>query len=313
MHLISKIPQTTRVLLIGVIIPALTALTMAIYFGYHTREQAVNASIARAESLCDVAEATRVHMEQQWDHGILEPETIQKQVEENQGEPVLAVSPIIAALDALKHSSRSHDFDFRVPAFTARNPENAANAFQSAAIEQLRRTGKRSLVKLNHEQNSVHVFRPIRLTNTCLNCHGDPSQSKAYWGNDHGVDALGYKMEGYKEGDMYAAFEIIQPLQKAQQEAFAGFLKAAGAVALVLVLSSIFSIAVLRSIRADQANKAANVCTQVGDRVSKDTESVAAAIAQLSESVSDIAESATQASSDARNVVGLGRINASTQ
>ena len=66
--------------------------------------------------------------------------------------------------------------------------------------------------------NAVRYFRPIRFTESCLVCHGDPSRSQALWGRDDGRDVLGYKMEGVDEGDLKGAFEIIRPLDKAQAQ-----------------------------------------------------------------------------------------------
>ena len=66
--------------------------------------------------------------------------------------------------------------------------------------------------------NAVRYFRPIRYTESCLACHGDPSRSQELWGRDDGRDVLGYKMEGVDEGDLKGAFEIIRPLDKAQAQ-----------------------------------------------------------------------------------------------
>jgi methyl-accepting chemotaxis protein len=56
----------------------------------------------------------------------------------------------------------------------------------------------------------VRYFRPIRLTDECLLCHGDPQTSKANWGNDKGLDPTGVRMEGWKVGEVHGAFEIVQ-------------------------------------------------------------------------------------------------------
>lgn len=58
----------------------------------------------------------------------------------------------------------------------------------------------------------MRYFRPVVLTKECMACHGDPAQSLALWGNSEGKDVTGAKMEGWKEGEVHGAFEIIMPL-----------------------------------------------------------------------------------------------------
>jgi len=53
------------------------------------------------------------------------------------------------------------------------------------------------------------AFHPIRLTKECLFCHGNPAGEK---------DAIGGTKEGWKEGEIHGAFEVISSLEKANKQ-----------------------------------------------------------------------------------------------
>ena len=44
---------------------------------------------------------------------------------------------------------------------------------------------------VDKERNALRYLRPIRLTQECLLCHGNPANSKTLWGNDQGLDPTG--------------------------------------------------------------------------------------------------------------------------
>ena len=69
--------------------------------------------------------------------------------------------------------------------------------------------------EIDKETNSLRYFRPVKLTNTCLLCHGDPANSMALWGSSDGMDPTGSRMENWKAGEIHGAFEVIQSLDQA--------------------------------------------------------------------------------------------------
>ncbi|OYP31704.1 methyl-accepting chemotaxis protein [Rhodopirellula sp. MGV] len=305
MNLLSRLSQLTRVLMLGVLLPALLAIGMACLYYVDAKQKAIDSCVERGLALCESAEATRDHMNQQWKDGIVTTDELIELQNQGEQEKLLSTLPIIAAFNAIEHVSKQADFTYRIPAFRPRNPDHKPNKFQLDALTELRATNAAELVKVDAATNTAHLFRSIRLDNSCLICHGDPKTSQELWGNDTGTDVLGYPMEGMKAGDLYGAFEIVQSLQPAEAAAQTALAKGGVAVVILLAISSLFSLMVLRSIRDDQSKKAAEIGAAVGDEVANDTACIATSIEEFSANVRSIAEYATHASRDAKLVVSL--------
>ncbi len=103
--------------------------------------------------------------------------------------------------------------------------------------------------KSTTQRNAVRYFRPIRLTQDCLLCHGSPSQSQELWGNAEGKDPTGTKMEDWREGEVHGAFEIVKSLDEADAQTARTLLIGGGVVTGFLVLGGLlFFLVVTRSI-----------------------------------------------------------------
>ncbi len=63
--------------------------------------------------------------------------------------------------------------------------------------------------KIIKEHDKIRYFRPIKLSKDCLFCHGDPKGEK---------DPVGGIKEGWKEGEVHGAFEIISSLDEASKK-----------------------------------------------------------------------------------------------
>ena len=94
--------------------------------------------------------------------------------------------------------------------------------------------GLKEYYEIDSKTNAVHYFRAVYLTNSCLYCHGEPSKSESYWGNNQGQDPTGTRMEGWKTGEMHGAFEIIHSL-KAADAALSSTLTWSGGIFIVLL------------------------------------------------------------------------------
>ena len=66
-------------------------------------------------------------------------------------------------------------------------------------------TSKNLTEKIIIEKDQIRYFKPVRLTAECLYCHGDPVGSK---------DVTGGTKEGWREGEIHGAFEIISSLEE---------------------------------------------------------------------------------------------------
>lgn len=179
--------------------------------------------------------------------------------------------PVVAAWTAAGASAKEMDFVFRVPKTAARNPMNEPRPGVEAAIvrylegngtladiekngatvifpekaEDAQRMGEIGVIQRGTEQlnaaeggasqriNAMRFFRSIKLTSDCMGCHGDPKGEK---------DLLGFAKEGWKEGEVHGAFEIIATLDDTDQE-LASLLTSGlvmGIIALVAVVLSVY-------------------------------------------------------------------------
>lgn len=94
--------------------------------------------------------------------------------------------------------------------FTNNNPRQAANApdqFEAAALEAFRSDPTlESFYRVESDESGGRVFRyaePLHVTETCLECHGDPVGE---------LDQYGYEKEGMLIGDVGGAMSIVEPM-----------------------------------------------------------------------------------------------------
>lgn len=115
--------------------------------------------------------------------------------------------PVVAAFKALQQQANKGNFQFRVVRESPRNPANAPTEAERNIMTRLNQ-GEREYFQVDQAANRVILARPIRLTQDCLSCHGDPRTSLT--GN--GLDPLGFQMEGWNAGEIHGAFILTSDL-----------------------------------------------------------------------------------------------------
>jgi methyl-accepting chemotaxis protein len=114
--------------------------------------------------------------------------------------------PIVAAWRAAEASAEAHGYEFSTtsrPDLPPRNPKNVAPPELSPAFEAFAR-GDREYFGLDRKTGELILAQPVRLSASCLSCHGDPADSRT----GDGLDVLGFPMEGMKAGDLKGAFVL---------------------------------------------------------------------------------------------------------
>lgn len=254
--LIRRFNHTHRILLIGVLTPGILTMFISYWFWREAAWAAEDSTIEKARAVCLTAESVRVNAEHQWEKGIFTREQMQKHAQAGQTDHLLSLVPIVTAMESVAQKATEAGYEFRVPALSARNPANKADSFQTAALREFMTSDVPEVVRFDKETNKLHYFRPVRLGEMCLMCHGRPEASVALWGNDQGIDVSGHKMEGLKEGDVYGAFEIIQSMDHEDEEMAAVLWQAIGFCGGALVLLGLLSLTILKSIRLDVGDNA---------------------------------------------------------
>lgn len=182
--------------------------------------------------------SVRDAMSDKWKSGVFQQQHLATWAAEGHTDKILQSVPIVTAWETASATSKKNGYEFRTPKFNPRNPANepddvAATALRAFAAD----TTLTEYSHVDHANNSMRFFSPIRLEQDCLICHGNPDTSKELWNNDQGRDPLGYAMENYSVGDLHGAFEVIQSLDRADARATSSINRGLLLMALVLLPS----------------------------------------------------------------------------
>ena len=175
-----------------------------------------------------------MEMEDKWQKGLFNIAMLKEWADKGEQDKVLAAVPVVSAWNAAMRKADEGGYIFKVPKFHPRNSQNSPNAMEGRVLNLMKEQNLKEYYEINKETNSVHYFRAVYLSETCLYCHGKPSNSAKFWGNSNGTDPTGTRMEGWKSGEMHGAFEIIHSLDKADA-ALASTLTWSGALFIVLL------------------------------------------------------------------------------
>ncbi|MGB7585757.1 MAG: methyl-accepting chemotaxis protein, partial [Terriglobales bacterium] len=113
--------------------------------------------------------------------------------------------PVVVAWGVAQDYASKNGFTFHTPSLAPRNPKNQPDEFERRALEAFNKNPQLKEYSERLVENDEEVMRyaqPVRITEDCLMCHGDPAGTK---------DPFGYTKEGMKVGDLRAAFSIKAP------------------------------------------------------------------------------------------------------
>ena len=160
------------------------------------RGGAEKAIISKSAGIVMMAESTRDQMAKKLQSGVLKP------FDQLTAENILEAVPVVTAMQVASAKAKEAGYTFRAPKLMPRNPNNAPTELEKDVLNEL--TSKNLSEKVIIEPNQIRYFKPVRLTAECLYCHGDPVGGK---------DVVGGVKEGWREGEIHGAFEIISSLE----------------------------------------------------------------------------------------------------
>ncbi|MCF6178275.1 MAG: methyl-accepting chemotaxis protein [Geopsychrobacter sp.] len=246
-----SISMTVKLISFGVLFPAILLTTVLVTFYFHQKQQMLDEVVDKSRILARTVESTRQEMEDKWTQGLFSVKLLKRWSEEGHHDRVLSAVPVISAWNAAMRKAKEGNYTFKVPKFQPRNPKNQPNKLEAKALRILKEKKLREYVFINEETNAVHYFRPVVLSATCLNCHGDPKNSMNLWGNNQGKDPTGGPMENWRVGEVHGAFEIIHSLTAAKADLATTLWTASGIMLLLLLISAgLIAIFTKRSIVA---------------------------------------------------------------
>ena len=182
-------------------------------------ELQMQAELEDANHLIMMAESVRENMDKKWALGVFSTEILRNfsaDTPEELKAKILAAVPVVSAWETAKSKAKEGGYEFRTPRNNARNPANNPDAVEQTALTYFKNNRNASEYHvIDEKMNAIRYFRPVRLSESCMNCHGDPKNSARIWGNSDGMDITGFKMDGKKIGDLHGAFEVIKSLDRA--------------------------------------------------------------------------------------------------
>ena len=224
----------TKLIAGGVLFPAVLLIGLFISFYSHEKSQAMDSVVDKSRILARTVESARMEMEDNWQQGLFNVAMLKEWAAKGENNKVLAAVPVVSAWNSAMRKAEEGGYIFKVPKFHPRNPKNTPDALESRALQLMKDKNQKEYYEINQETNSVHYFRAVYLSETCLYCHGEPSKAEEYWGNTNGFDPTGARMEGWKVGELHGAFEIIHSLD-ASDAALASTLTWSGGLFVVLL------------------------------------------------------------------------------
>ncbi|NOQ16459.1 MAG: DUF3365 domain-containing protein [Methyloprofundus sp.] len=209
----------TKVVLSTLMFLSVITIVTLLLFNQYQKKTLITQKTEQAKSLLLVAESVRENMIKKWDDGVFTVSQLnQYNAIEDQTErltKILATVPVAISWEIVQAKAKEGNFRFKAPNINARNPANEAVGKELDALRFFKENPQENEYSyLNERDNTLHYFRPVRLSEQCEICHGAPSSSVNLWGNHKGTDLLGYKMENKRAGDLHGAFEIITPLKQ---------------------------------------------------------------------------------------------------
>lgn len=229
---IKDISLKIKILLVTLIGIIILALLFSFLFTRSIGKQAELAILEKSHAVVFTAEASRENMAQKVADGVLKDfETLAATGDRDK---ILQAVPIITAIQVAEKNASKANYQFRVPKVSPRNPDNEPTELELQVLEELK--AKDLDEKIVYEENQIRYFRPIKLTEECMLCHGDPAGA---------TDPVGGIKEGWKVGEIHGAFEIISSLSTAQATQKAAAFNITGiSLAMLLALGAVIWLSI---------------------------------------------------------------------
>jgi len=215
---LSQMSLQAKLTISGIGLPLILVVVGLVLYSNNARQVAIEGMVNKAKAVCTTAEAVRESMDDRWNEGFYTTEMLKAWGEAGEKDKVLTAVPVVTAWTAAMKKAAENQYEFRVPKFEPRNKDNTPDPIEGKVLNLFEDKGVSEHYLVDKEKNAVRYFRAIKLTKSCLVCHGDPAKSQEYWGNNKGKDITGGPMENWKVGEVHGAFEVIQSLDESDKQ-----------------------------------------------------------------------------------------------
>ena len=280
-----------KIVIIGITLPICLIALLLYLYAAESRKDTTAAYVDKAKAICMTIESVRKEMDKNWEMQVFTIEQLRAFVQADRLDKLMLTVPVVTAWKSAMDNAKEGEYTFKVPKLSPRNPKNIPNDRETAALKHMREDNLDEFYEIDPDQNAVCYFRAVRLTKSCLICHGDPKTSMAVWGNEQGVDPTGAEMENWKAGEIHGAFEVIQSLDSADMQLKAS-LKRGTTIAIIglLVMALVFATLTVRLV----THSVIRPIRQVIRKLSDDAANLLRAANHVSEASIELADGATQ-------------------
>jgi len=305
-----RLSLRARIVSVGILMTVAVVLVLFVLYGLQTRADAVATFTEKANAINLMAESTRMEMEDKLALQVIDRQQLRYWAAKGEKEKVLAAVPVVTAWRAAMRKAQEANYKFRVPKFQPRNPANQPDQIEAAALNRMKEDKLDHYYVIDPAINAVRTFRVVKLTETCLMCHGDPATSKELWGNEQGKDPFGGTMENWKAGEIHGAFEIIQSLDPADLQLRSSLIQGAGIVALGVLLAGLLFVWLISRAVNQPVEHVMEDLTESSAQVAAASSEISATSQSLADGASSQAASLEQTSASLEELSSMTRLNA---
>lgn len=264
----------TKVIAITMSVLTILAVSLLVLYAQNEKQKVIDANIQAAKQLLLVSESVRLNTIEKWNQGVFTTQHLRELIKDKSPSEskaiVVATVPVATAWDVVQEKAKEGNFRFKAPRIGARNPKNEPDAIERVALAYFQNNPMATEYKyIDTEKNEARYFRPVKLNKQCELCHGNPVNSQELWGNNRGMDILGYPMENKREGDLHGSFEIITPLSEDLAELQSDIWFAIGFTIIMLLIIAFTGLFVMNKIiitpLTSLALRLQDICSGDGD------------------------------------------------
>ncbi len=199
-----------KIILPALVLSLISSIATYWYFSRLYRETETNALVTKARAVILASESAREYTADQ-----IRFDVFRDAKQSNMSvEQVLRTVPIFSAMSVAKKKSAELGFTLKVPKFSPRNPDNQPDPYESEVLKKLEVGSTSEFWEINN--GNIRYFRPIKLSEECMRCHGDPARAQEFWGRSDGKDITGTRMENWRVGEIHGAFEVTMPMESVE-------------------------------------------------------------------------------------------------
>lgn len=214
----------TKVVAVSFLAVVFTAAAIAVLYVRGVSALAERAILEKSRAVVFAAEAVREEMAAKLTSGVVRD--LAELAASGDRERLLSAVPVLTAINVAAKNADAGNYEFRVPKRSPRNPANEPTEEEAAILVSFEENGLEE--QLVRTPGAIRYFRPIRLTEDCLLCHGNPAGS---------TDPIGGIREGWNVGEVHGAFVITSSLADARRTSSAAGFQIAGIAALIMTVS----------------------------------------------------------------------------